>query len=289
MNDTNKAKLKEKIMKLARNEIRITYSENGAVPDAAASKIGGRPALPADFQWEEYTGKGYFNDEPESRPLSFLAQINLKDIEALDTENLLPKTGVLSFFYELISMEWGFNTADKGCARVYYFPDESVLAQRDFPDNMEQEAMLPEFAMKLKKHISLPSVESYPESDEIEDWDDYTEACAECGYEYDEWGEYTKLLGYPDVIQSPMEQECESISRGYNCGNPEDYAKIPQEELPDIEEKSKEWTLLFQMGTIETEDMELMFGDCGHIYFWIRKEDLKNRNFDNVWLVLQCS
>ncbi|MGN0700170.1 MAG: DUF1963 domain-containing protein [Oscillospiraceae bacterium] len=31
-----------------------------------------------------------------------------------------------------------------------------------------------------------------------------------------------------------------------------------------------------------------MFGDCGHIYFWIRKADLAARNFDNVWLILQC-
>ncbi|KMV74442.1 hypothetical protein FSCG_02162 [Fusobacterium vincentii 4_1_13] len=31
-----------------------------------------------------------------------------------------------------------------------------------------------------------------------------------------------------------------------------------------------------------------MFGDCGYIYFWIKKEDLKSKNFDNVWLILQC-
>ena len=42
------------------------------------------------------------------------------------------------------------------------------------------------------------------------------------------------------------------------------------------------------MGTIETEDMEYMFCDCGHIYFWIRKQDLKNKNFDRIWLILQC-
>lgn len=42
------------------------------------------------------------------------------------------------------------------------------------------------------------------------------------------------------------------------------------------------------MGTIETENSVIMFGDCGHIYFWIRKQDLKERNFDKVWLILQC-
>jgi len=41
------------------------------------------------------------------------------------------------------------------------------------------------------------------------------------------------------------------------------------------------------MDTVESDDYELMFGDSGHIYFWIKKEDLKNKNFDNVWLILQ--
>ena len=52
---------------------------------------------------------------------------------------------------------------------------------------------------------------------------------------------------------------------------------------------SKQWMLLFQMGTVESDDYELMFGDCGHIYFWIKKSDLAAKNFDNVWLILQCS
>ena len=48
------------------------------------------------------------------------------------------------------------------------------------------------------------------------------------------------------------------------------------------------WVLLFQMGTVEDDETELMYGDCGLIYFWIRKEDLAARNFDNVRLILQC-
>ena len=46
--------------------------------------------------------------------------------------------------------------------------------------------------------------------------------------------------------------------------------------------------LLFQLDTVELGDFELMFGDCGHIYFYITKEDLAARRFDRIWLVLQC-
>ena len=31
-----------------------------------------------------------------------------------------------------------------------------------------------------------------------------------------------------------------------------------------------------------------MFGDCGRIYFYIRREDLVQRRFDRVWLIQQC-
>ena len=57
----------------------------------------------------------------------------------------------------------------------------------------------------------------------------------------------------------------------------------------EAEETAKErWMLLLQLDTIECDDFELMFGDCGHIYFYITKEDLKARRFDNIWLILQC-
>ena len=50
----------------------------------------------------------------------------------------------------------------------------------------------------------------------------------------------------------------------------------------------KDWILLMQMSELEIGDYGLYFGDSGKIYFNIRKEDLKNKNFDNVWLILQC-
>jgi len=42
------------------------------------------------------------------------------------------------------------------------------------------------------------------------------------------------------------------------------------------------------LDTVRARDFELMFGDCGSIYFYIRKEDLAARRFDRVWLIQQC-
>ncbi len=31
-----------------------------------------------------------------------------------------------------------------------------------------------------------------------------------------------------------------------------------------------------------------MFGNYGRIYFYIRKDDLRAKRFDRIWLILQC-
>lgn len=72
-------------------------------------------------------------------------------------------------------------------------------------------------------------------------------------------------------------------------GNSEGWSKIPKDIRKRAEESARDrWMLLFQLDIVENDDFELMFGDCGHIYFYITKEDLSERKFDNTWLILQC-
>lgn len=290
MSEYSKDTLKELLMGLAKDEIRVSYHTAEESVPACGSKIGGKPAVPEGFVWPRYLGTTY-DDITKERPLSFMAQINLEEAAGCDTKGLLPKTGILSFFYEQMSMPWGFSTKDKGAARVYYFPETEQLMPVDIPEDMDDEAIMPELALAFGRHISLPEITDFPEDiTEMDfEYDDYEECRRECGYTCDEWGDVTKLLGYPDTIQNSMEDECESLLRGYSRGCPEDFAKIPKDVLEDIYEKSRDWMLLFQMGTVEGEDFEYMFGDCGHIYFWIRRQDLENLDFDKVWLILQCS
>lgn len=97
----------------------------------------------------------------------------------------------------------------------------------------------------------------------------------------------SQLLGWPDVIQNSMFVECDMVTQGYYLGN--GWIKIPKEVRQQAEETARDrWMLLFQLDTVEQGDFELMFGDCGHIYFYITKEDLAARRFDRIWLVLQC-
>lgn len=285
MPDADLKSLTEKLLALSKQEIQIRYHTAEQPLAPTASRIGGRPAVPAGFEWPCYTGVSYSEPEPKTRPLSFLAQINLKEIAGLDEEHLLPESGVLSFFYELDTMTWGFLPSDRGSARVYYFPDESALGCVDAPPELKEGNRLPELALEFRQRISLPSYEDYPGGEDMNAYD----ACGDRLWaSEDDWGEAAKLLGYPDVIQNSMEWECEALSRGYPQGSPEDYAKISKEEKEDILEKSRDWTLLFQLSTVTSGDFELMFGDCGNIYFWIKKSDLAERRFQDCWLILQC-
>ena len=84
-----------------------------------------------------------------------------------------------------------------------------------------------------------------------------------------------------------MTLQCELVSRGYYLGGTWD--GVPLEERDALRCPSvRDWQLLFQLDTVASGDFELMFGDCGRIYFYIRREDLQARRFDRVWLILQC-
>ncbi|MGN0393732.1 MAG: YwqG family protein [Coprococcus sp.] len=289
--------MKSLFERIKKQEIRVRYSELEHAVERNQSKIGGNPDLPPDFEWPYYSGESY-DGEIKNRPLSFLAQFNMSEVSKYDTENLLPKTGMISFFYELMSQDWGYDIKHKGCARVFYFEDCEKLQKAALPSDLEEECVFPEFSVSFSNELSLPGFndlhEINMEMDELikKDkwkWEEYYECLEEFGYEYDGWGERTKFLGYADVIQSPMEEKCEIISRGYSTGSPEAYAMIPQNERVSIKQVKNEWIMLFQMGTIENDSYEMMFGDCGHIYFWIRKQDLLECNFNNCWLILQCT
>ena len=285
---------------LQKHQIRVEYAEPDAALPIGESKIGGNPDVPEGFSFPYYEGEG-MDDTVKNRPLSFLAQIDLKGAAKYDEEGLLPRSGLLSFFYELDSQKWGFDPRDKGCARMFYFPEGTQLVRTPLPGELAEEYRVPELAVTLKREISLPDWEDFSEqqvSAELEkqfdgwkDWvledENYENARTALGLNPEE-DEVTKLLGWPDVIQNAMQEECEIVTRGYYTGDPEGYAKIPQSEKPDIAEKSRDWLLLFQMDTVETEASELMFGDCGRIYFWIRNQDLEKQNFDNIWLIGQC-
>lgn len=287
--------IKKELIRTARNSIRLKIG--GKADDTVgATRFGGAPDVPEGFEWARYESESIYTNEVKERPLSFIAQFDLEEVSKYDTENLLPKTGVLSFFYELDSQKWGCDPDDKGCAKVYWFPDKSVLRRAEFPrdlgvNDVEFDYRLPALGITMRCERSYQDYGDFLLQREklLENWEDFEAAQKSLGV-YSETDEsISKLLGWADTIQGNMTMECELVSRGYYLGDSEGWNEVTPLDRQEAKQWSAEdWVLLFQLDTVENGDFELMFGDCGRIYFYIRRDDLAARNFDDIWLVLQC-
>jgi uncharacterized protein YwqG len=89
-----------------------------------------------------------------------------------------------------------------------------------------------------------------------------------------------QVLGMPAPYQTvEMELECQLASNGIFCGD-----EVPESpRVTELSAGAADWRLLLQLQSDEA--IGLTMG--GRMYFWIRREDLRDRNFDRVWLICQ--
>lgn len=255
--------------------IHIEYAKPEAPLPVGASKFGGCPDLPVGFVWPRFKGGEPWDDDrvDMERPLSFMAQFDLAEIAAFDSAGLLPKAGHLAFFYDYESSPWG-DLEHKGCARVFYFPPETLLERTALPDDMVEDARIPELALSFSPRTSVPGYEALPE--ELQDLADELEEEEEKA-----WPEVggCKLLGWADPVQGPVEEECR-----WTVDRPQQ-----EEKDEDIEARTGGWMLLLQFDEIYVPNYaSLGFGDAGTLYFLIRRQDLAALDFANIWALWQC-
>lgn len=276
--------IKEDLKFLVKNSIEMYADDDLEISNTDSSKIGGKPYLPSNFVWPTFHDK----EDDVTRPLSFFCQLNLSHVAELNNDNQLPAKGMLSFFYECESSRWGFDPDDKGAARVFYFEDTTGFVSFDIPESVDKDYIIPEIALGFKTAKSYPSYYEFEIHSGLEcEWEDYDVALAELGVDMEDVEKH-KVFGYADVMQDEMLSECERVTRGLYCGNPEGYQNIPDEVETDINNKAKDWVLLLQLQTITKDDFEWMFGDCGMLYYYIKKEDLANHQFEKGWFCVQC-
>ena len=141
----------------------------------------------------------------------------------------------------------------------------------------------------MSEEVSYPSEDDFnsifPSEGGLDDWENVFEKAT--GKSIYDVNNGSRFLGWPDVIQNSMFVECDLVARGYYLGD--GWRNVPKDIRKEAEETAYDkWRLLLQLDTVECGDFCLMFGDCGHIYFYITKEDLKAKRFDRVWLLSQC-
>jgi uncharacterized protein YwqG len=276
------------VLSLARPSARLsTQRVAHARIGLGESRIGGVPDFAPDFKWPRWIpsvqrddkfGRPWHPDRPT--PLGFIAQFDLSAMPRVD--DTLPDSGWLYFFYDRYCEPWGYDPADRGCCRVVYVDcDRSCLVRAESPIDIDPE------------HVAQPClVEAWPELTLPDDlpgieygtsaYEAYRGLCDDLA----KAGGLThhRLLGYPQLIQNPMELECQLASNGIYCGGA---SRFQEAEARALEPGAIDWRLCLQIDTDE-DGPGWMWGDVGRIYFWIKQQDLTARRFNDVWLIFQC-
>jgi uncharacterized protein YwqG len=237
-----------------------------------SSKLGGSPDLPAGFRWPA------FGDQP----LSFVAQVNLAEVHRLPGAEVLPGSGLLSFFYDSEQSIWGFDPQDRAGWTVKYWPVIEELRRTRLPDGLPEHGRYSACRLVPRSQVTFAPWES-ADIEALALTHDEMFAYSEAVPEPKEDGAIHRLLGHPDPIQGDMQLEAQLASHGLYCGDDTGYDDPRAEQL---RRTATEWRLLLQ---IDSEDAAgMMWGDLGRLYYWIRRADLARRRFDDVWLMLQC-
>jgi uncharacterized protein YwqG len=262
------------------------------------SRIGGVPDLPPGFEWPTWIASKMEFDanlnviEPRKREktwLDLIAQIRLEDLPAFEQRSLLPPRGTLYFFYDVANQPWSVeNGHRKGWRVVFSEVDPTHLLRTAHPSG-DPEKDSPLCRLTFSREWSLPEWQG-PQDNAAEISSDLTlerdELLAELNPHLqhpDEPASYFdpvhRLFGYPDTVQNDMRLECQLASAGLAYNDPR---------ADQLRPGAKEWRLLLQIDTDE-DGPGWMWGDCGRIYYWIKESDLRQRRFDDTWLILQCS
>ena len=146
------------------------------------------------------------------RPLAFLAQFALEEMQPFDAEHLLPAHGVLSFFYEVESQPWGFDPQDAGCARVFWFEDAATRSPRRNirRTSLSQEARFPALHMDARQAFFYPEWEDFELAWPDADVDDFEETRDLLNEEAEDG---SRLLGWPEILQNNMTRSASWLLR----------------------------------------------------------------------------
>jgi uncharacterized protein YwqG len=238
------------------------------------SHFGGVPNLPSGVQWPEHEG----------RQLEFLARLSLGEIQEKCSIDWLPPTGSLLFFYDMVNQPWGYDPKSRGSVAVLHVPD---LPHKDLPKEYDSDG----------RPSSLPHVNiGFRQIAVAPNWDhpairalDLSVEEADILSEIEEAAFGSKprhqIIGYASPIQGDdMDLECQLVTNGLYCGDSSGYNDPRAASLAPA---AKNWKLLFQFDS--DDDLDIMWGDCGMVYFWVEEQRAAVGDFSNAWLILQCS
>lgn len=238
--------------------LRTSKTDESILP-IGQSKIGGRPDLPPGIVWPMLsTGK----------PLVFLAQINLAESAEVETFADLPRIGLLSVFSAYGWQEDGDDgtwlpvQTSPDWTRILYQPTANGLRRQESPTGVKT---FPAAPVKFVPILSLPEDEGEPVLATL---------CASD----DDQSRFSKIhCTFNSVTMSPLGHPPKHQLLGY---------PFYEQGIEPMVVKQK-LRMVFQL---ESDDnIAMLWGDGGRLYFWMKPDDLKKCNFSRVISGFQCS
>lgn len=234
------------------------------------SKIEGIPYIPKGRK---------IPTNSKGQQFMFLAQINCEDLKGLED---FPQEGILQFWIlgeDLLGLDFDDYTNRDGFDVIYYEKIEDYYSEDEFKemynpykfDLKYMETLIASKPCKMKF-----SLEKQKESFNYELLDNlFKEVLEEKNLEFNE-----KDKLYEEVEKLYDDEFYEEIV-GTKCNG---FPYFTQWEPRDDEQMKEYDTSLFQIDS----GKEVMIGDSGVMHFFINREKLKNKDFSDIFVDVQC-
>ncbi len=261
------------IQKLAQPSVRLSarLAGDGALP-AGTSRLGGLPDLPAGTTWPLWKGA----------PMAFVAQVRLEEIAPFDQEKLLPASGLLSFFYDASQETYGADPDDRGGWQVLYQETTASNWQpTQPPPDLPEEARFKPCLVTFSNELTLPysPAQVQPElkwnREQVKHYEDFL---AGFPNPEDHASLHHRIFGHPNQLQDDMQLQCALMANGVRS--------IDEPRAADLAKSKADWLLLLQVDSDYNAGMK--WATSGMLYYWIERQSLARRQFDQCWLVLQA-
>jgi len=242
--------------------------------EIGVSRFGGEPDLPARIEWPEFKGK----------PLGFLAQICFQELERFETSRCFPPKGGLVFFYQDNEMSDGLDPEQTNIGRVFYVSGDEKLTRRSPPEGIREREHHHPCRISLEKGWELPD-----QHEKLLPWnrddEEKNAALAELKNRFSDNRPQHHLLGHAQSLHGDMRFQCQLVSNGING------AKNLSDEDPlrrKLEEGAEDWMLLLQLDCDNAGPKWSWIGN-GRLYFWIKHDDLRGGDFEDVLPIRQSA
>jgi uncharacterized protein YwqG len=241
------------------------FPRNDKTPRLGGSRIGGLPDLPEGVKWPTLSAALKSNSsgrQREDEPLWFLMQVNLAEIDSADVANVLPKAGILYFFFHWHAVDEP-EAPDAGFV-LFHKGGEQRLRRIEAPAGMHAAGHFRGFDLMPRLEWTVPRCDDT--NYQLGFWDNLDYRVAEVQGLEDGWGPAPvhRMLGYPELLQADG---------------------LAEEDVLLLQVSSDCPSGISGVGPYPETGMK--WGDCGRIYYILREADLRAQEFSNVWAVLE--